>query len=180
MIKKWELLDSTIEMQGRVFTVRSERSVSPRTEKVGSFHVIDSAPWVNVIAITARSDVVLIRQYRHGNHQVSLEIPGGLVEEADPAEAAVRELLEETGFTGDPPELLGSVSPNPALFSNRCYMYLIENVRNTGLVRLDENEDIEVELVPLSRIPALIRDGSIDHALVIAAFHFYLAGREST
>jgi ADP-ribose pyrophosphatase len=175
MIKHWKLLDSTIESDCRVFSVRTERAVSPRTGKNGTFHTIDSAPWVNVIAITNEGDVVLIRQYRHGNHQVTLEIPGGLGEEADPADAAIRELLEETGFEGDPPKLLGSVSPNPALFSNRCYTYLIENVRETGSMALDENEDIEVELFPLSRISSLIRDGSIDHALVIAAFHFYFA-----
>jgi ADP-ribose pyrophosphatase len=103
MIKHWKLLDSTLETDCRVFRVRTEHAVSPRTGKEGIFHTIDSAPWVNVIAITEKSDVVLIHQYRHGNHQVSIEIPGGLVEEADPAEAATRELLEETGFEGDLP-----------------------------------------------------------------------------
>jgi 8-oxo-dGTP pyrophosphatase MutT (NUDIX family) len=63
----------------------------------------------------------MIKQYRHGSKEVTLEIPGGLVDENDPREAAQRELLEETGYAGDRVELLGFVNPNPAIFNNRCH-----------------------------------------------------------
>jgi ADP-ribose pyrophosphatase len=175
MIKDWKLLTSTVDRDYRIFKVRIQQAVSPRTDNVGTFYTLDSASWVNVVPVTEAGEVVMIRQYRHGNHRVSLEIPGGLVDESDPAAAAVRELAEETGFEGNRVALLGSVNPNPALFSNRCYTYLIENVQKTRSLSLDESEDIEVELVPIDAIPSLIADGSIDHALVIAAFHFYFS-----
>jgi ADP-ribose pyrophosphatase len=173
MIKDWTLLSSRLDGDYRIFKVRVQRALSPRTDTPGEFYTLDCGSWVNVIALTAESEVVMIRQYRHGTHQVHLEIPGGLVDEADPGEAAMRELAEETGYEGNRAILLGSVSPNPALFNNRCYTYLVENARRTRPVTLDPTEDIEVEVIPLAAIPSLITEGRIDHALVIVAFHFY-------
>jgi ADP-ribose pyrophosphatase len=173
MIKKWEIVDSRIEKDYKVFKLRIDRAVSPRTGQAADFLAIESHSWVNVIALTADREVVMIRQYRHGSRQVSFEIPGGLVEETDAGNAAIRELREETGYAGENAILLGSVNPNPAIFSNLCHTYLVENVRKTHELSLDENEDIETETIPISRIPALISQGVIDHALVIAAFHFY-------
>jgi ADP-ribose pyrophosphatase len=173
MLREWKLLSSLVDRDYRIFKVCVEQAVSPRTDRAGEFYTLDAGSWVNVVPITNTGEVVMIRQYRHGTHQIHLEIPGGLVDEADPRDAAIRELAEETGYEGDGALLLGSVSPNPALFNNRCYTYLIENVRKTGPVSLDPNEDIEVEVIPLARIPSLISEGLIDHVMVIAAFHFY-------
>jgi ADP-ribose pyrophosphatase len=173
MISDWRILNSRIDRDYRIFKVRVEQARSPRTDVASEFYTFDCGSWVNVVPITAAGEIVMIRQYRHGTHQVHLEIPGGLVDESDPKEAAIRELAEETGYEGDPVTFLGAVSPNPALFNNRCYTYLVENVRRTRPVSLDPGEDIEVELMPLTQIPLLIAEGRIDHALVIAAFHFY-------
>jgi ADP-ribose pyrophosphatase len=178
MIRDWKLLSSEISGNFKIFTVHRQRALSPRTGKESEFFTLDSASWVNVIPITPEKEVVMIHQYRHGTNRVSLEIPGGLVDEIDPRDAAIRELAEETGYVGNPVTLLGSVSPNPALFANRCYTYLVENAIKTQPLSLDESEDIEVDLIGLDRIPGLINDGSIDHALVIAAFHFYFNGHK--
>lgn len=173
MIKKWELLSSVIDKDYRVFRVRIDQAVSPRTAGVGQFYTIESNHWVNVVAITPDQQVVMIRQYRHGSRDITLEIPGGLVEETDPGDAAERELLEETGFSGKSRKLIGSTNPNPAIFNNLCYTYLVSEAVKTSSLSLDADEDIDVELVPLARIPDLIADGTIDHALVVVAFHFY-------
>jgi 8-oxo-dGTP pyrophosphatase MutT (NUDIX family) len=107
---------------------------------------------------------------------MTLEIPGGLMEPSDsPEEAARRELREETGYREETLIPLGAIHPNPAIQNNLCYTFLAENVFPAGQLVLDEREDIEVVLQPLSEIPRLIRDGAISHALVIAAFYrFYM------
>ena len=95
----------------------------------------------------------------------------------DPGEtsqgAAVRELLEETGYQAENCVQIGEVNPNPAIFSNRCFTFLARKVKKVADPKPDQAEDIEVILVPLSEIPELIRQGKIDHAIVVAAFHFY-------
>lgn len=93
----------------------------------------------------------------------------------DPMTAAVRELLEETGFAGDPAVALGLVHPNPALMGNTCSTYLVTNARLVADPSPDEEEDIAVELVPLADIPGWIARGDITHAMVIAAFWHLLA-----
>jgi ADP-ribose pyrophosphatase len=174
MIKPWKILSSQIDADYKIFKVRTDRAVSPRTDRIGEFYTLQSNDWVNVLPLTQDRKIVMIRQYRHGSRKVTLEIPGGLVDEADPGEAAKRELLEETGYVGKSVSLLGYTNPNPAIFDNACYTYLVEGAEKVKEISLDTHEDIEVELVPLTSIPSLLLDGTIDHALVIVAFYFFL------
>jgi len=96
-----------------------------------------------------------------------------------PQGAAARELLEETGYQSEDWEQIGEVNPNPAIFSNRCFTFLARKVKKVADPKPDQAEDIEVILVPLSEIPELIRQGKIDHAIVVAAFHFYFLGTQA-
>jgi len=174
MIKPWQSVRSTIPQSFRVFSVRTDTAVSPRTGREHEFYIIESRDWVNIIPVTADQRVVLIRQYRHGSREVTLEIPGGLTNTGDTSEtAATRELLEETGYQSEAWTKIGEVNPNPALFNNRCYTYLAQNVKKVKDPSFDQTEDIEVILTPLSDIPDLIRKGTIDHAIVISAFSFF-------
>ncbi len=170
--KPWKVTTSHCDTSYRVFNIRTDRARSPRTGRDHRFYVLESPPWVNVIPLTVQNDVVMISQYRHGIQNVTLEIPGGLVEPSDTLEsAAMRELREETGYEGDELILLGKVHPNPAIQNNDCYTYLARNALRVGRQEQDDKEDIEVVLYPLSEIPRLIRENVITHSLVIAAFY---------
>lgn len=170
--KPWKILSSIRDESYRVFSLRTDRALSPRTGKEHDFYILESSSWVNVIPLTPDNEVVMIRQYRHGIRDIALEIPGGLVEADDtPLGAAIRELREETGYREGEMIPLGDVHPNPAIQSNRCYTFLAKNVIPAGRQELDEKEDIEVILYPLEEIQGLISDGTITHSLVVVAFY---------
>jgi 8-oxo-dGTP pyrophosphatase MutT (NUDIX family) len=175
----WPLLSNEPLGAFKVFSVRRETLRSPRTGRPHPFYVLDCPDWVNVVALTDRNEAVLVRQFRAGTHSVTLEIPGGGVEPHDrhALVAARRELREETGHVARSWKRLGVVSPNPAIQSNRCTTYLAAGCRRVGDLIPDAGEDLAVELVPLARIPHLIRTGRITHSLVIAAFHFLSLAR---
>ncbi|MEE9612006.1 MAG: NUDIX hydrolase [Desulfatiglandales bacterium] len=174
--KPWNLISSQVNKSYSIFTLRTDRARSPRTNGIHDFYILESTDWVNVIPITPKNEVVLIRQYRHGIRGVTLEIPGGILEPEDsPEEAAHRELLEETGYQELEMVPLGLVHPNPAFLNNQCYTYLARDVSPKEEQKQDEKEDIEVLLRPLDDIPRLIREGEITHSLVLAAFYrFYM------
>ena len=117
----------------------------------------------------------MVRQFRAGSRRDSLETPGGLLDVGeDPCAAGPRELLEETGYAGDTPELLGTIYPIPALLSMRISTIVIRNARPVALPHLDQSEELALELVPVNEIPALITSGRIDHGVCVAGLLWWL------
>ena len=162
-----------------MFRVNRSLVRSPSSGEAHPFYSIEAEHWVNVVPITRDGQVVMVRQYRHGAREITLEIPGGIVDPGeDPAEAAARELVEETGYRALGVRPLGSLNPNPALFGNRVHTFLAENVERVGEVMNGPLEETVVELVPANEVPERVRRGEIDHALVVAALHWWSLARE--
>ena len=172
LIRPWRVGPAETLVETSIFTLR-RRHCESRTcaDKAGDFVYLETADWVNVIALDASLEVVLIEQFRHGTREVTLEIPGGTLDPGEEVmDAGLRELAEETGYGGGTARLIGTVTPNPATQDNRCHTLLVTGVDRIGQQRTDDNEEIATRLVPLYEIPDLIRRGIIHHALVVAAF----------
>ena len=178
MVKPWKRIDSSEVYKANIFTVLKERSRSEQSGREHDFDIVETRDWVNIIAVTGEDNVVLIRQYRHGTREVTVEIPGGMVDPGEPPlQAARRELAEETGYTAEKWEQIGMVEPNPAFQNNRTYTFIARKASRTKEPQPDPNEEIEVEEHLLAQIPGLMRDGTIKHALVVCAFwHLALKG----
>jgi 8-oxo-dGTP pyrophosphatase MutT (NUDIX family) len=159
----------------RIFTVERSIAVSPVDGQPHTFHRIQSPNWAQILPITADGHAVLVKQYRHGAQRVTLEIPAGLVDPGeDPAAAALRECLEETGYRAREATSLGVVNPNPALFANRLYSYFATDVVLERSAQNTATEFTESVLVPVADLPKMLRSGEIDHALVAATLWRYL------
>jgi len=175
MIQPWKKIRSKPLGDFRIFTIRSDVKISPRTGKEHNFFILDSPDWVNVVAVTPENELVMVEQFRHGTNTVELEIPGGMMDEGetDPVAAGARELREETGYAGEQGRLLGKISANPAIMSNTCHTVLVEKCRLQHAVEFDHGEDIVTRLVPVAEIPHLVANGKIQHPLVVVALNYF-------
>lgn len=174
-MKPWARRKSRPLADYRIFRIRSDERISPRTGNPHEFFVLEAVDWVNVIALTPDRQIVLVEQVRHGSESVELEIPGGMMDEGDssPVATGLRELKEETGFFTSKGAVIGKVLPNPAFMSNQCFTVLAENCQLVSNPVLDEGEDLRTVLYPIEEIPGLVRSGRIRHSLVIAAFYHF-------
>jgi 8-oxo-dGTP pyrophosphatase MutT (NUDIX family) len=170
----WEKRGETVLNSTRIFDLTAIRYRHPIRKTERDFYVIRSRDWVNVIALTTDHQLVLVNQFRYGINQLSWEVPGGVMDAGeDPVTTAVRELAEETGFTGNNARLIGSISPNPAIMNNRCHVVLVENCTRSADLKWDEDEEIQIATQPVDRVYEEARAGLITHSLALNALFFF-------
>ncbi|MHB9149498.1 MAG: NUDIX domain-containing protein [Thermoleophilia bacterium] len=158
----------------RVFRVRSDSAVSPRTGEEHDFVVLESMDWVAVVALTEDGRLVLVRQFRHGLREVTLELPGGLIDPGmTPEQAARAELRQETGYGGGEWTELGRLAPLPAVFTNQMHVFLARGVRLQGDPEPDPAEDIAIELVLVEDARGMVARGEIVHAPMVGALFLW-------
>ncbi len=156
-----------------VFEVTSQHNTA-RDGTEGDYIVMNAPDWVIVIA-EKDSDFIMVKQWRHGEKQLSVEFPGGVIDKGEkPEKAAIRELKEETGFKAGRLTKLGIANPNPALFCNHVHVFLAEELQNTGKQNLDEDEFINCIEIPKKEVLAGMGTKEFPHALMSTALCFYI------
>lgn len=172
--RPWPRLSQEVTGRYRIFDVAQERYERADASRTHDFFVILSPDWVNVVPITPEGRVVLIRQFRPGTGEITLEVPGGMVEpdEPDPSRTALRELEEETGYTAEGILATASIRPNPAILRNTLHMFVATGARPLGRIHPDEGEEIAPFEATWDEVDAMVRDGRITHALTLTALMY--------
>ncbi len=166
----WRCLGSQPGPELQLFGVRLDEMEHPRSHEVMQRLVLTSVDWVNVVAVTDRGAVVMVRQYRFGAGYTTLETPGGMVDPGEqPLAAAQRELAEETGYSGGDWSYLGAVEPNPAFHDHLCHHYLARDVVHSQPQQMGGGEMIRVDLMSQQLVQQAVLDGTIRHCLALSA-----------
>lgn len=178
---KWQVKSSKYVVKDKWISLRSDECILPNGNVIEPYYVLEYPDWVNIVAITANNEVVMLKQYRHGINDTVIEIPCGSVETTDGSSlyAAKRELLEETGYTSDNFIQLCKLSPNPANHSNTTYCYLALDATLKQGQQLDDTEQIEVVRISLSEAKTLLQNNLICQTLHVSALFYALNYLES-
>lgn len=133
-----------------------------RVLKRGRWEYVSRMNEVRAVVILAETEgkLILIEQHRMPIGGRCLELPAGLVGDEDPdatiEDTAIKELEEETGFTGTGVERLGDFHSSPGMASESFSLVRVTGVSRCGEGGGTEHEDIQVHLVARSDIPAFI------------------------
>lgn len=177
MTKLWTIEKSEVLISDRILHLRRERVATVQGAVLDPYYIMTYPDWAVTVALTPEDELVLVRQYRHGNGTSSLELPGGCVdaEDASPLHAASRELMEETGYGGGALSYVGSLAANPALQTNRLQVAVMTDTVLLHQPELEQGEELTVELMPLRDAVALAVSGGIEQSMHVAALFMALA-----
>ena len=175
-LKAWQQVSSEYLVQENWFKFRRDHVRKSNGEIMPAYYVLEYTNWASVFPITTDGKVVLVRQYRYGTGQWSLEVPGGIMDahETHPMEAAKRELLEETGYSCAEIIQTAVVAPNPATANNYMYCFLATGCQLTHNQKFDEHEELEVLLVSMEELKTMLRENKILQALHVTVMLYAL------
>ena len=174
-ILKWQKLASKYLVKERWATLRIDTCKLPNGAVKDDYYVLEYPNWVNAVALTKENQLILVRQYRFAAEIISLEVPGGVIDDGeDPETAIVRELIEETGYTFESCEQIAVLYPNPATSTNKTFTYLLKGGVKTHEQHLDEHEILNVELYSIDEVKQLLKDNKIEQSLHAAALFYGL------
>lgn len=173
----WKVLSSRELYKTKFFRFRTDECELPDGRVMPNYYVMEFPDWVNVVPVTEDNKIVLVEQYRQAAGETSLEIPGGSMDpqsNEDPKRAALRELVEETGYVPEDIRLIGVHRPNPAMQNNSMHTYIGFGCKMTETPSLDPFEDIRVVTVPIPEVIDMIFTGKINHTIVVASLLYAL------
>jgi 8-oxo-dGTP pyrophosphatase MutT (NUDIX family) len=176
-LRPWTADSSRVLVDSPWIRLRAERCVTQRGAVLDPFFLLDYPEWVHIAAFDDEDRLLLVRQYRHGARQMTLELPGGVMDpgESNPLVAGARELLEETGHVAETLTHLARLSPNPSSHTNGLHILLATGAKPRQELKLDATEDVVVEPTPWREAVKMAIAGEMIHAQHVGLLFIVLA-----
>lgn len=169
---RWELVREKKLVDNEWIDFRESEWRFPNGMELGPFYTYHRKDFAVIAALNENGDYVCVRQFRQGIRRVTCEFPAGGIEEGeDPLDAAMRELREETGYVSARWSYLAEVPSNPTMADNHAYLFLAQDCRREAPRHLDVTEFVDVEMKTGQELEEMMRGGSFEQAVHIAAYY---------
>jgi ADP-ribose pyrophosphatase len=179
-MKKWIKKVKHDIFNKRILSLSEIECYHPDKQVNHTFISLKSPDWINIVAITDEDKFIMVKQHRLGTDEITLETPAGITEpDESPVLTAARELREETGYEAEELYLLKKLTVNPAIMNNSIYFFYGRNCKKIHKQNLDAAEDIEVFTFTRDEIAEMIRNGDINHSIIVTAFYLYFMSKWS-
>ncbi|MEL7220072.1 MAG: NUDIX hydrolase [Bacteroidota bacterium] len=176
MDQVWQCLRSEEGPDLKLFRTRFDWMRNPRNGHEEKMVVLEGADAVQVVAESDEAQILLVRQYRFGIGAYIYELPGGLIDEGEtPAEAASRELREETGFASDDWKPMGRQAANPVFMDAYVYHFAARGLSRVGEQLLDPSEAVTMEWVDREEVKKWLLAGQFQHPHTVCALMAYFS-----
>lgn len=154
--------------RGRKIQVALDRTTAPDGRAIHRDVVLHPGA-VAILPLVDAEHVVLLRNHRFILNEILWEIPAGTLEPGEAVEAAaVRELIEETGYQAKEWRKLLEFYPSPGVLSERTHLFVASEL-TAGVMRPEIDEQLEPHVVAWSQALAWTRDGTIRDAKTLVA-----------
>ena len=161
-----KILSEEQAWKGRILDVRSLKVELPNGRVTGR-DVVRHPGASAVVALTKTGKIVLVRQYRTAIDRVTVEIPAGKLDPGeDPLECAKRELHEETGLRPGKIRYLTTIASSCGFCDELIHLYFATDLVFDA-ADPDDDEFVNVDLVPLSELVDAVLDGKIEDAKTV-------------
>ncbi|MBI4376135.1 MAG: NUDIX hydrolase [Elusimicrobia bacterium] len=151
-----------IVLQSPWLKVTNESYILPNGRRVKDFYIVEKPRYVAVVPFVSASEVLLVRQYRHGVRRRILNIPMGFVRPGEhPREAAHRELIEEIRMRPTSLRSIGVFYPAPSFVRLRCHLFIAAGLFPDSTIASDADEDIAVERWTIDKAVRAVLHGKI-------------------
>ncbi len=168
----WKVLSSRYILDRWWLKVREDRVLLPSGHEIPEFHVLEYPDWTMLIGMDKDGQLILVEQYRHGLGRLSLEFTSGMLEKGEQAmDGALREFEEETGYVATKVSEIGTMVEDPYRHNNKAYAFFSFPVKNSGIVKMDETEDLALVCLTPLQLHQAILDGRMVHGLHIGTFY---------
>jgi ADP-ribose pyrophosphatase len=167
-----QILKTEVLYQGKVFRLQRETVIEPGGVEAERDIIVHPGSVV-VLPIFSDGRVLLIRQYRHSVGEFLWELVAGRKEpHENPAAAARRELVEETGYTAKRWRKLMRVVPTPGFVNEWMWIFAAQGLTE-GAAQPEEDEKIMPRIFTLKQTEKMIERGTLRDAKSICGLLYY-------
>lgn len=176
-IRSWNCLNQKVIYENPWITVYEDQVQLPNGQTTLYGVVESKSDFVGVVPLIDPATVVLVRQYRYIQNEVTWEITSGAIDENEtPEQAAQRELSEEIGYQAETLELVSIMRSNKSLMRDKGYIFLARGLTHSK-GEPDPTEEFEITRIPLDTALDMVKGHEITDCVSIIGL--LIAGTQS-